>query len=101
MLEPVEFLLLVAAVAGGWFVVLSLRTREQANKIARKYCKDSGVQFLDGSVGFGTLGLARENGRWLLRRVYVFDFSENNLARRHGAIIFVAGQFKTLLLLDT
>jgi hypothetical protein len=100
MLDTTDFLLLSLAAMAGWFIVLSLKTRELANTIARRYCRDSGAQLLDGSVGFGTLGIVKEHGKWLLQRVYLFDFSDDDQGRRQAAIIFVAGRFKTLLLLD-
>ncbi len=82
------------------FTWSSLKIREQANRIAREFCRDSGRQFLDGSVGFGTLGLTRASGRLLLRRVYVFDYAEQGVERRQAAVIFVGGRFVNLLLLD-
>jgi hypothetical protein len=100
MFSPVEFLLLLGAFMLLWFAWVSLKVREMANRIAREYCQKAQVQLLDGSVGFGTLGLVRESGKLRLRRVYVFDYTEQNVLRRHGAIEFVGGRFRNLLLLD-
>ena len=100
MLEPHQFFLLIIAVIAAVFIYQSLKLRERANTIARNYCERRSVQFLDGSVGFGTIGVARENGRWLMRRVYVFDFSDDRMHRQHGAIIFLNGEYHSLLLLS-
>lgn len=101
MPSTVELLLIASAAAGAWFFWSSLKVRERANDIAREYCGTAGVQFLDGTVGFGTLGLVREQGTLKLRRVYVFDYTEENVTRRHAAIVFVGGEFRNLLLIDT
>lgn len=99
MMDALYILALACAAGVAWFIAASLKTRERANDVARGYCRDNGLQFLDGSVGFGTLGIVQEDGRWLLRRVYVFGYSEDHVGRRHGAVVFVAGRFRTLLLL--
>ncbi len=100
MLSPLEFVLLLATGGVVWFILVSLRMRERANGIARQYCHDRNMQFLDGSVGFGTLGVVRENGRLHIRRVYIFDYSEDNHERRHAALVFLNSEFKSLLLLE-
>jgi hypothetical protein len=101
MLSPLEFLMLFGAAAALWFTRTSLKVRELANRIALEYCETANVQFLDGSVGFGTLGLVREEGRFRVRRVYVFDYTESSVHRRHAAIEFVGGEFRNLLLLES
>jgi hypothetical protein len=101
MFSPLEFLMLLGAFAVLWFTRTSLSIRELANRVAREYCKTAEVQFLDGSVGFGTLGLVREGGRLRVRRVYVFDYTESSVYRRHAAIEFVGAEFRNLLLLES
>ncbi len=99
--SPLEFLLILGAVALAWFTWSNLKMRELANRIAREYCSTANVQFLDGSVSFGTFALVREGGRVRLRRVYVFEYSVSSVSRHHGAIEFVGGEFRNLLLLDS
>ncbi len=101
MLSPVELLLSLLAVGAAWFAWNSLKIREMANKVALEYCNSAGVQFLDGSVGFGTLSLVRDDGRVRVRRVYVFDYTESSVDRRQGAIMFVGDEFRNLVLLDS
>ena len=101
MISPIEFLLFLAAFAVAWFGWSSLKVREIANRIARAYCKAADVQFLDGSVGFGNLSVVRDGGKLLLKRVYLFDYSESSVTRRQAAIIFVGGNFSNLVLMDS
>ena len=101
MLGPFDFFLVVLFICFVWFIADSLKLREKANQIARDHCKVRGIQFLDGSVGFGTLGINGDSGKWRLRRVYVFVYSEDVSSRRQAAIIFIHGIFYTLVLLDS
>jgi prepilin-type processing-associated H-X9-DG protein len=100
MVSPVEFLMFLAFFAVAWFGWSSLKVREIANRVAREYCQAANVQFLDGSVGFGNLGLVRDGGKLLLKRVYLFDYSESSVTRRQAAIIFIGGRFSNLVLMD-
>ena len=101
MLSPVDLTLLLLFVGGAWFTWVSLKIRERANKVAVEYCRRAQVQFLDGSVGFGTMSLVREDGRVRVKRVYVFDYTESSVHRRQGAILFVGEEFRNLVLLDS
>ncbi len=100
-MTPVEFTLLLLAVALAGFTWNSLKVRERANQVAKTYCERAGMQFLDGSVGFGNLSLVRDGGRLRFRRVYVFDYTESAVHRRQGAIEFVGDEFRNLVLLDS
>ncbi len=100
-MSPVEFGLALLLVIGAIFTWNSLKTRERANRIAREFCRDSGHQFLDGSVGFATLGLQRHAGRLAVRRVYLFDFAEGGVERRQAALIFIGARFHNLVLLES
>jgi uncharacterized protein DUF3301 len=82
--EILALLLLGAAVAA-WMD--ALRAREAALDAGRTACERYGVQFLDDTVAFARLRLARdENGRLGLERQYSFEFSEDGSNRRSGAI---------------
>jgi len=64
-----EAAVLAAIVAGALFWVDSLRARERALAAGRSACERYGVQFLDDTVAFARLGLARDaEGRVRLRR---------------------------------
>lgn len=71
----------------------ALRAREAALDAGREACMRYGVQFLDDTVAFVRLRLARdEEGRLRLVRHYSFEFSEDRSSRRSGAIR-VRGRF--------
>jgi len=66
----------------------SIEARVHANAAAIDACEHAGVQLLDGTVAFKALRPARdERGRLALRRIYVFDYSEDGASRRHGFVI--------------
>jgi hypothetical protein len=83
-----EFLGVVALIGIGWAWHASLAAREFANRIAADTCTQAGVQLLDGTVAMLKLALARsDDGRLVLRRTYVFDYSEDGYGRRRGFVV--------------
>lgn len=90
-------LLLVVVVAGGvWFWHRSLSARERANRAAMEACERMGLQFLDGTVAFATLKLARDHGWLRLRRTYVFDYTAASIERRQGFVVMLADRVETI-----
>lgn len=84
MWEAVALLGIVAAVV---IWVDSLRARERAVEAGRQACARYGLQFLDDTVAFSRLVLARdEDGRLRCLRLYVFEFSDDGNNRRHGSV---------------
>lgn len=82
------FLGIVALLLAGWAWHASLAAREFANRIATDTCRQAGVQLLDGTVSVLRLGLGRAaDGRLVLRRTYVFDYSEHGHDRRRGFVV--------------
>jgi hypothetical protein len=88
--------LLVTAAAVVWFVQDSLAARERANAAAMEACQRLSLQFLDGTVAFARLSLAREHGRLTLRRTYVFDYTANSIERRQGFIILMGRRVESV-----
>jgi hypothetical protein len=83
-----EFLGVVALICIAWAWHASLAAREFANRIAAETCTQAGVQLLDGTVSMLKLGLARAaDGRLVVRRTYVFDYSEDGYGRRRGFVV--------------
>ena len=77
----------------------SVHVREYAVAAGRAACERYGVQFLDDTVAFTRLSLARNGeGRLRLRRTYVFEFSETGDNRRHGAIVMLGARLEDLRL---
>jgi hypothetical protein len=83
-----EFLGVVALILVAWAWHASLAAREFANRIAVETCTEAGVQLLDGTVAMLKLALARAaDGRLVVRRTYVFDYSEDGYGRRRGFVV--------------
>jgi hypothetical protein len=94
-----EILLLVFATACVWFVFDALRAREAAIRIARRACKEQGLQLLDDTVQGARLRLARDaDGVARMRRTFLFEFSEDGFARRSGSLVMLGAQVESLQL---
>ena len=88
-------LLLVAAGLLLW--VDSLRARERAVKAGREACQRYELQFLDDTVSFARIRLARdEEGQLKIGRTYTFEFSDTGNNRRQGAIVMLGGEVQDL-----
>lgn len=88
-------ILALAAIALLW--ADSLRVRERALKAGRSACERHGLQFLDDTVSFARLRLARdEDGRLQIARTYTFEFSDTGNNRRDGAIVMLGDQLLDL-----
>lgn len=86
-----EFTILFVALAGGAVALWwrsAVEARDRANVAAKRACEREGVQFLDGTVAFQRLAPARNaEGRFTLRRTYVFDYSDDGERRRQGFVV--------------
>ena len=93
----VAAILLIAA--GIFFWLDSLRARERAVQAGRSACERHSLQFLDDTVAFARLRLARdEEGQLKIARTYTFEFSDTGNNRRHGAIVMLGGEMQDLQL---
>ena len=90
--------LAIALIAAGAFIWAdSLRARERALRAGRSACQRYNVQFLDDTVAFARLRLARdEDGQLKIARTYTFEFSDTGNNRRHGAIVMLGGELVDL-----
>jgi len=90
---------IVLIAAGLLLWVDSLRARERAVKAGRDACQRYDLQFLDDTVAFARLRLARdEEGQLKISRTYTFEFSDTGNNRRHGAIVMLGGDLADLRL---
>jgi hypothetical protein len=81
------------------FALDSLRARERAVRAGREACKRYELQFLDDTVSFARLRLARDDeGRVKLARTYTFEFTETGNTRRHGAIVMLGQELRDIQL---
>jgi hypothetical protein len=90
----------IVLIAAGIFLWLdSLRARERAVQAGRAACQRYDLQFLDETVSFTKLRLARDQeGQLKIARTYTFEFSDTGNNRRHGAIVMLGGQLQDLQL---
>jgi hypothetical protein len=90
-----EGLAILAIVGGMLFWLDSLRARERALAAGRSACERYSLQFLDDTVAFTRLRLARDDeGQVKFKRTYTFEFSDTGNNRRHGAIVMLGGQLE-------
>jgi hypothetical protein len=90
---------LLAVVLLVLFFLDSLRARERAVRAGREACKRYELQFLDDTVSFARLRLARDDeGRLKLARTYTFEFTETGNTRRHGAIVMLGQDLRDIQL---
>ena len=91
---------LVALLALGGGILLwtdSLRARERAVRAGRSACERYGLQFLDDTVSFARMRLARnEDGELRIARTYTFEFSDTGNNRRQGAIVMLGAELQDL-----
>lgn len=96
MWDALAILVIVAAVLV-W--VDSMKARERAVGAGRSACERYEVQFLDDTVSFVAMRLARdEEGRLKIRRIYSFEFSDTGNNRRHGTIVMLGATLADLQL---
>lgn len=92
-----EILVVVLMLGAGLLWADSLRARERAVRAGHSACERYGLQFLDDTVSFTRLRLARDEGGQLkLARTYTFEFSDTGNNRRHGAIVMLGGEVADL-----
>jgi len=92
-----EALAIVLIVAAALLWADSLRARERAVRAGRSACERYQLQFLDDTVSFARMRLARDEGGQLrISRTYTFEFSDTGNNRRHGAIVMLGGDVADL-----
>jgi hypothetical protein len=96
MLSLPLLLAIVAIALVGAFWQNSLGARERANRAAQEACERLRLQFLDGTVAFARIVVARVAGRLTLRRTYVFDYSAASVERRQGFVVLVGQRVESI-----
>jgi uncharacterized protein DUF3301 len=92
-----EVAAILVIVVGALVWADSLRARERAVRAGRSACERYDLQFLDDTVSFARVRLARnEDGELRLVRTYTFEFSDTGNNRRHGAIVMLGGEVQDL-----
>ena len=90
MWEALAIVLIVGAVL---LWADSLKARERAVVAGRAACERYQLQFLDETVAFARMRLARDDeGQVKIKRTYTFEFSDTGNNRRHGAIVMLGAE---------
>ena len=80
-----------------WFWQNSLAARERANAAAIDACEQLGLQFLDGTVAFARISIARTDHPVLsLKRTYVFDYTASSIERRQGFVVLLGDHVESI-----
>jgi hypothetical protein len=88
-----EAFALLLIVAGAFLWADSLKARERAVRAGRSACERYSLQFLDDTVAFARMRLARDDeGQVRISRTYTFEFSDTGNNRRHGAIVMLGAE---------
>jgi hypothetical protein len=90
----------IALIGSGLFLWIdSLRARERALEAGRSACQRYALQFLDETVSFARMRLARNHdGELRIARTYTFEFSDTGNNRRQGAIVMLGAQLEDVRL---
>jgi hypothetical protein len=88
----------IALILAGMFLWLdSLRARERALQAGRAACARYSLLFLDDTVSFARLRLARDDiGQLRIARTYTFEFSDTGNNRRQGSILMLGADVQDL-----
>jgi len=87
--SPSDFILIIALVAALVYLVDGMRAREIATAVARDYCKQADLQFLDGTVSLRSIRLNRDIGRMRIERRFEFHYTDSSHERRRGLVVLV------------
>ena len=88
-----EWIVVAALVALGWFWLASLRVREAAVKAARLACESEGLLLLDDTVAIAAIKPSRNaEGHVRLQRTYDFEYSDTGDNRRKGSVVLLGTQ---------
>lgn len=90
----VILLLLTAAIVLVWLD--GARAREFATTLARRYCENRGLQFLDDTVSLVRIGIRWTNDGLRIRRMFRFDFSLEGVGRRTGYVLMLGTRLETI-----
>lgn len=82
------FLCVVVSLVIG-FVLRQRSISELAERVARDFCRKNGVLFLDDTVQCQKMRWRKnQRGKWKFYRLYVFEYSSEEIERGYGAMAF-------------
>lgn len=85
-------------VAGGalMFWLDGARAREFATTLVLRYCRNRGLQFLDGTVVLARMGIRWTSEGLRIRRMFRFDFSLEGAGRRTGYVLMLGTRLELI-----
>jgi len=96
MISPVNALIIFAITIAVLLLLRVQQKREQANKVAFRFCQQNQLQLLDGTVAFQGWHLARSPITIAYR--FRFDYSSNRSDRYPGYISLVGNQVQNIFI---
>ena len=91
MLTIFEVLLVFALIISVLVVVKNQQVKESTNHIAKRFCQQNQLQFLDGTVALGSMRFTKSSFPSLLRQ-YRFEYSINKIDRYWGSVSMIGRQ---------
>ena len=99
MISPINAFVVFAIVVAVLLLFRVQQKREQANKVAFRYCQQNQLQLLDGTVAFQGWHITRP--RFSVAYRFRFDYSSNRSNRYSGHISLVGNQVQNIFIEET
>lgn len=94
MLSFFEVMLVFAAILAVLVLFENQRAKEVANRIAKRFCQQNGLQFLDGTVSLGAFRINK--GMPLLIRQFRFEYSIDKVSRHWGSVSIIGRKIESV-----
>ena len=102
MLNIQSLILCVVLSVAVSFFLRHRRISELAARIARDFCRQHQVVFLDDTVQCTKMRWKKNDaGRWRFYRLYIFEYSSDEVERGHGAMAFVTDQLQQIQFVES
>lgn len=79
-----------------WIWLDGARAREFATTLAKRYCDNRDLQFLDDTVSLARIGLRWTKDGLRVRRMFRFDFSLEGVGRRTGYVLMLGIRLESI-----
>jgi len=82
-----------------WYWWSAQQVKERALHATASYCREKGVQLLDGSVALNALWFKRDAiGNFRIWRTYAFDFASTGEERYRGRVVLLGNTIEDIQL---
>ena len=84
------------------FFLRHRRITELAEGVARNFCRSNQVVFLDDTVQCTKMRWKKNDaGRWRFYRLYIFEYSSDEVERGYAAMAFVTDQLQQIQFVES